>query len=137
MGITVTTIGRQEPIFEFREINDNSALSYDGRRLFIKSNQDVWMFPKCSRMIDLGLKIWIPKGHVGLIIRSSFLDYLSQYLQLDTKIIYDNDDCGTWVYVIVINRGWRPIKIKTGNILADLLIVPKAECHILNIEGQS
>lgn len=134
MGISLATMKKTEPIFEFREINNNSALSFDDKRLIIKSNQDVWMLPKSSHLIDLGLKIWIPKNHVGLIVKSSLLE---RNLQLDTKIIYDNDDCGTWIHVTIINKGWRPIKIMTGNILADLLILPKAECHIVNIEGQS
>lgn len=130
----ITIAKKPEPILEYEELNYNPALIVQNNRILIKSNQNALIFPGCTKVIDVGLKVWIPKGHVGLIIKNAL--YTGPNLQLDTEVIYD-DEFGTWIILNVTNRGWLPIKITHNSKLADLLIVPRIECHIVNTEGQS
>ena len=128
---TITLATKSEPILEYVEHNDNNSLIIEDSYPMISSNQKKWIFPWRTISIDTGLEIWIPKGHVGIIIKNE--SSLNPNLQLDTIIIYDS----AILNIRIKNRGWLPVKITEEDILAHLLIVPITECHIINTEGQS
>lgn len=127
----ITLAKPEEPILEYREFLPEPALIMEDNNPMIKSNQKLWIFPGCTARIDIGLEIWIPKGHIGLIVKDE--SSLRPNLQLDTIVIY-NSGC---VNIRITNRGWLPTKITQDDVLAHLLIVSITECHIINIDGQS
>lgn len=129
--VEVSIAKKPDPILEFAERSCDYSLIMEDNHPMIASNTKRWIFPGCTVCIDTELEIWIPKGHVGIVIKDE--SSLKSSLQLDTIIIYDN----AVLNIRVTNKGLLPIRITQDTVLAHLLIVPITECYVVNTEGQS
>ena len=125
----------RDQILEYIETKETPALlfgnDYDG--LHIKANQNVWLFPGKTKFIFTGLYLLIPDNCIGLIIQSK---YLTDKIHVATQII-DDDVKGHHITISITNRSLLPIKLTTEHIIADLTILPKIECHVINAKEQS
>jgi hypothetical protein len=107
----------------------------DGSRVHIKADKSYWLFPGFPRKINVDLELWIPNSSLGLLTKSEFL---GPNLQLDTVVINDSNvihAAKRIPFLYITNRGWFPTKLTDDKIIAELTILPKQECHILNTEG--
>lgn len=128
-------LAKKEPILEYKD--SCSILLCSNSNLFIRPDKSYWLFPGFPRKINIGLELTIPNQSIGLIIKS---ECLGPNLQLDTQVI--NDSYVIHVpkqipFLYITNRGWLPKKLSNETIIAELIILPKQECHIVNIEGWS
>jgi hypothetical protein len=123
---------KKEPVLEYEE--DKHVLLIDKTRIYIKPDKDYWLFPGIVKRICLNLQLTIPEGCIGLLVKSNFL---SAKIQFDTKVIHDTDGVALVLFVEMVNRSLLPKKLSDENIIAELLVMPKTECHIVNTKGQS
>jgi hypothetical protein len=124
-------INADVPILEYKEYRH--TLFIDEKRIYIKPDKNYWLFPGIPRKINVGLQLWIPNNCIGLLNKSNCLGL---NVQLDTKVIHNIDGI-SMPFIEVVNRGWIPIKLDNNAIIAELSIIPKKECYIVNTEGQS
>ncbi len=123
---------KKDPILEYEE--DKHVFLIDKTHMYIKPDKSYWLFPGVVKRINLHLQLAIPQNCIGLITKSNFLN---SNIQLDTKVIHDTDGVALVLFIEVVNRGWLPKKLSDENIIAELLVIPKTECHIVNMKGQS
>ena len=124
-------ITKSEPVLEYKDLEENSTLIIEKDKLSIKSNERFWLFPGRTRIIDTKLCLYIPYNSVGLITKNN---HLNSNIQLDSQVIYSNNNFNC-VYISITNRGILPVKINYETKLADLIILSKTECHIVNSKG--
>jgi hypothetical protein len=91
------------------------------------------LFPGIPRKINVDLSLWIPDNHVGLLMKSNSIGI---NIHVDTIAVYDMDNIPI-SHIEVVNRGLFPVILDSNKIIAELLIIPNAECHMVNIKGQS
>lgn len=84
--------------------------------------ESVAINPSTRKQIDLGLKIGIPPHHCGLVVSRSGLDVHHRIFVPRVRVI-DSDYRGK-VTVDLENGGSKPCWIKSGDRIAQLLIVP-------------
>lgn len=135
MSTTNLCLVEKEPILEYKD--SYSTLLCGNSNLYIRPDKSYWLFPGFPRKINVGLELMIPNQSIGLIIKN---EYLGPNLQLDTQVI--NDSYVIHVskqipFLYIINRGWLPKKLSNETIIAELIILPKQECHIVNNKGWS
>lgn len=116
----------EEPILEYKETIQ--SLLIDKKRIYIKPHKNYWLFPGIPRYIDIGLDLYIPDSCIGLLTKST---YLGPYMQFDTRVIHGIEGIS---FVWLTNRGFLPVVLQEEQIIAELTIVPKTECHVINIK---
>lgn len=123
----------KEPILEYKD--SQHTLLIEGSRIHIRPDKKYWLFPGIPRKINIGLEVWIPNNCIGLLTKSEFL---SPNIQLDTQVYNDSriiHASKRIPFVYVVNRGWLPTRLNEDRIIAELTIIKKQECHIVNTEG--
>lgn len=131
--MSATICFAQEPILEYKD--SNKTLIVDGSRVYIKPDKDYWLFPGIPRKINVDLELWIPNTCIGLLTKSEFV---GPNLQLDTEVYNDSHAIHAVKripFLHIVNRGWLPTKLNEDKIIAELTILKKQECHIVNTEG--
>lgn len=118
-----------ELMLEFK--GNSNVLLMNRKRMYIRTCKKYLLFPGIPRKINIDLSLWVPDNHVGLLMKS---DCVSINIHMDTMAIYDVDN-NPIQYIEVVNRGLFPVILNSNKIIAELLIVPNAECHMVNIKG--
>ena len=118
----------EEPILEYLNFKDINALEITvDNRCFVKANEDKWILPFMTRVIEPGVSIYIPDGCIG-ILRNV---HNNNKIHFEPKI-YEDTDFTKNVCISVKNRSIFPVKINAEDILAKLIIIKKVECHIIS-----
>lgn len=96
-----------------------------GLDLFNNSDEKIIILPQKETVVKTGVRVEIPKGHVGLLcIRSSF--GFNRYAMLGNSVgIIDSDYRGE-IMAKVFNRSaaYNPIEIEPGERFCQLVVVP-------------
>lgn len=90
----------------------------------------VWM------AFDSGIEIEIPAGHEGQIRPRSGMAYANGVTVLNAPGTIDSDYRGE-VRVILINHGDKPVPIRYGDRIAQLVITPVTRVHIVEVNELS
>lgn len=78
-----------------------------------------WIFPKCRKTFGTGFHIAIPSGVVGLLTAKSGM----MQNGLTSRGTIDPGYTGS-IKVVLINHSWRFVKIKKGQKISQLLLMP-------------
>lgn len=91
----------------------------DDAGLDLRSMKSGWIFPKCRKVFRTGVHVAIPKGYVGLLTSKSGLmcEGMTSRGTIDSG--YTGD-----IKVVLFNHSWRFIKIKEGQKISQLVIMP-------------
>lgn len=125
----MNTFNKEDAILEYEE--EENILVTKGQNIYLKADKNRWLFPNFPTDIKIGLHLRIPDDCVALLVKSVYLD---TNIQLDTRIIHDDQKIS---YLRIMHRGLFPTKISKHEIIAELIIIPKVECHIINSKGQA
>lgn len=121
----------KDAIFEYQSDASCQTLVYDqDKQIFLCSGINKLVFPGKTYTIPTGIKAWLPCDFIGLIVNSYLLN---PKLQVIPQIVLD--DC--YICIQIRNTGILPVKILEEEILANLILIPKLECHIVSTKGQS
>ena len=121
---------QKEAILEYEQDSDYNTMicSFDGKELFVASAINKWIFPNKIYYIKTGVKVYVPENSIILAVRCP---WLRPNLEIVTQVI----DKDSFITLQVRNIGILPIKILEEELLASLYVVPKLECHIVNIKN--
>ena len=93
----------------------------DDAGLDLYAKEGGWIFPFCRKTIDTGTHAEIPKGCVGLLTSKSGL---MRHKGTTCRGTIDAGYTGTIQEAVMFNHSWRPIRIKTGQKVTQLVILP-------------
>jgi len=105
-----------------------------GMDLLAAVDGDVALAPGERRLISTGLKLAIPPGYEGQIRPRSGLALRSGVTMLNTPGTVDSDYRGV-VQVIVVNLGEEEFRIRRGDRIAQLVIVPVVQAELVVRDG--
>lgn len=97
---------------------------------------DTFLDPGSWRAFDTGIEVEIPAGHEGQIRPRSGMAYVGGVTVLNAPGTIDSDYRGE-VRVILINHGDRPVPIRHGDRIAQLVVAPVTRVHIVEVDGLS
>ena len=119
----------KENILEYQsDASCQTIRHYDNSEIYIASEIDKWLFPGKIYTIPTGVRIWLPEESVAMLTRNSMLN---PKIEIIPQVILND----TYIEIQVRNIGILPVKIMEEEILAIMSVVPRLECHIINIRG--
>lgn len=92
------------------------AAGYD-----LRADEDIIVWPWGYTMIHTGTWLSVPEGHVGLVRPRSGL---AMKWNFDVRAGVIDSDYRGGIVVLIKNEGWLPRRIKRGDRIAQLVIVP-------------
>jgi dUTP pyrophosphatase len=78
-----------------------------------------WIFPKCRKTFGTGLHAAIPEGFVGMLTSKSGL----MAKGISSRGTIDSGYTGE-IRAVLFNHGWRFVRIKKGQKITQLVIMP-------------
>lgn len=90
-----------------------------------------WILPKCKRAFGTGFHAAIPVGYVGLLLSKSGL--AMNGIQSSCGVI-DTDYTGE-IKAILYNHSWLPMRIKKGQKITQMLILPIVRPNLLIVDS--
>lgn len=102
--------------------------------LDLRANENISLMPMEQKAVKTGLKIKIPKGHVGLIRdRAGIISKMNVHTAAGT---FDPDYRGE-VSIVVVNFGDEEVEIEKGMRIAQMIILPITKVEIKIVESLS
>lgn len=101
--------------------------------LDLYSTKSGWILPKCRKAFGTGFHAAIPVGYVGLLLSKSGLSMNG--IQSSCGVI-DTDYTGE-IKAILYNHSWLPKRIKKGQKITQMLIMPIIRPELVVVEGLS
>ena len=94
--------------------------------LDLRATKGGWIFPKCHKVFGTGLHAAIPAGYAGLLTSKSgmMLKGITSRGTIDSGYVGE-------IRAVLFNHSWRFIRIKKGQKITQLVIVP---CLLPNLE---
>jgi hypothetical protein len=115
---------QKEPVLEYLDYDLGSMeISYN-KEILLGTYIDKWIFPGKIYLIPTGIRFWYPDNTVGLTIAPIW----ANKLQVIPQIHGDEQE----IWLKVKNPGILPNKIYAGEKIANLMVIPKMECHIVS-----
>lgn len=87
--------------------------------LDVYSTEDGWILPKSHKAFDTGFHVAIPDGFVGFLTAKSGL----MLKGITSRGTIDSGYTGS-IKAVLFNHSWRPVKIRKGQKISQLVIVP-------------
>lgn len=120
---------QKDNILEYQsDANCNTFRYANGEDIYVASEIDKWLFPGKIYSIPTGIRIWLPEESVAILTRRPMLH---PKLEVIPQTILND----SFIEIQVRNMGILPIKILEEEILASMVVIPRLECHIINIRG--
>lgn len=91
----------------------------------LRTPYDVTIHPGEMEVIDTGIAVAIPAGHVGLVFVRSSMGMKRRCTLANGTGVIDQDYRGT-IKVAVVNGGHEDVELEAGERVAQLVIVPCA-----------
>lgn len=101
--------------------------------LDLKSNTDISIHPGQIVDIESKLAVEIPSGYFGMVVARSGLSYKRQIKLINDVGIIDEDYRGD-IGIRLINEGKEPYKIKSGDRVAQMIIIPYIQVELEYVE---
>ena len=98
-----------------REHDDDAGLD-------LYAKEDGWIFPFSRRAFDTGTHVAIPRGWVGLLTSKSGM---MLNMGVTSRGTIDSGYNGS-IRAVLFNHSWRFVKIKSGQKVTQLVLVPCA-----------
>lgn len=124
---------KPEPILEYQtyeEKCESIIINEKEKEIFLGSDRTMWLLPGRTYYVPTGVRFWFPENSIGLITSNT---WMNPKIHVHSTIAVS--DCE--IYLRVQNIGFLPRPIVCGQMLANLIVIPKMECHIINTKGQS
>lgn len=83
------------------------------------SAEDGWILPKSRKIFSTGVHAAIPQGYVGMLTSKSSM----MAMGITNRGTIDSGFTGA-IKAVLFNHSWKPIKIKKGQKVAQLVIMP-------------
>ena len=115
-----------ENILEYQLDSNCNTFVYTYSEKYIASSIDKWLFPKKIYNIPTGIKMWFPENTITLV---TICPWLSRKIKIVSQAITHDGD----ITIQVQNVSCLPIKILKEQILAGIHIIPKTECHVIEV----
>ena len=115
----------QENILEYETDTKRRTIICHRQEVYLGIEKDKWIFPGRTYVLPTHVKILsIPPNTVGLITRcpwvKSNIDVVPQIIRY-----------GGYIFIEVRNIGFLPTRISAEQILANLTILNRPDCHIV------
>lgn len=127
MGVTINK-RQKENILEYQSDSHCHTMICSNQEMYVASEVDKWLFPGKIYTIPTGIRLWLPENSVVMLTRCP---WLNQKIEVIPQIIMND----SFVCVQVRNIGILPTKIQEEEMLGALTVVPRLECHIINVRG--
>lgn len=89
--------------------------------------------PGKRAVIATGLSGAIPKGHAGLVCSRSGIALKYGVVVANAPGVIDPDYRGEWKVILANLSDW-PFKVKAGNRIAQLMIIPVRRCQFVEVD---
>jgi len=101
--------------------------------LDLRAKRGLTLWPGFRELVGTGIRLELPREHVGLICPRSGRARDYGLTVLNAPGIIDEDYRGE-VGVLLVNLGSDPIPIRSGDRIAQLVVVPVARCEVVVVE---
>ena len=95
------------------------------------SEPSVTIPPGCRCIFDVGVKLGLPEGYVGMVKSRSGLAF--RFGVEAYHGVIDSDYHGP-VKVLLFNRGSNPVVIKNGDRIAQLVVMKHVQAEVVTVE---
>jgi dUTP pyrophosphatase len=101
--------------------------------LDLRASEAVTLEPGGRRLVPTGLAVAIPEGHAGFVLPRSGLAMHKGVTVLNAPGLIDSGYRGE-LKVVLINHGGEAVGIGRGERIAQLIIQPVAQAHLVEVE---
>lgn len=119
---------QQENILEYQSDANCHTMVCSKQEMYLASEVDKWLFPGKIYTIPTGIRMWLPENSVAILTRCP---WVRQKIEVIPQVIMND----SFIWIQVQNVGILPTKVLEEEILASLVVVPRTECHIINVRG--
>lgn len=119
---------QQENILEYQSDANCYTMVCSKQEMYLASEVDKWLFPGKIYTIPTGIRMWLPENSVAILTRCP---WVRSKIEVIPQVIMND----SFICIQIRNIGILPTKVLEEEILASLVIVPRTECHIINVRG--